>query len=109
MPWPAAATGFSFAIALKELSKSLTAIDALAAVPLPVPVGAGADVVGLVVVVVLLLQAARRSAVTVAAARPSPLFADTEYNGVPRSISRDMPSGMCETGNRHTWPGSARF
>jgi hypothetical protein len=95
------------AIALKELSKSLTAIDAVA--PVAVPVAAGVVVVGLVVaVVVLLLQAAIRSAAAVAAATPRPLFADTEYNGVPRSISRDMPSGRCETGNRHAWSMSAR-
>ena len=41
----------------------------------------------------LLLQAAMSSAAETAAAVRPALFADTEYNGVPRLFSRDMPTG----------------
>jgi hypothetical protein len=58
-----------------------------------------ADVAGVValVVLLLLLHAAAPSASAATAATASPAFADTEYNGVPRLFSRDMPPGMCET------------
>jgi hypothetical protein len=74
-------------MALKELLRSETEIDELL-VPAPevaVPVDAGG------VVLVLLLHAPMRTAAAVAATAPSPVFADTEYNDVPRLVSRDVP------------------
>jgi hypothetical protein len=56
-----------------------------------------ADVAGaelLLLLLELLLQAATSNAVAAAAA-VSPARADTEYNGVPRLFSRDMPQA-CE-------------
>jgi hypothetical protein len=83
------------AIAEKVLLRSLVEIDALVEVEVDVAVG---DVVGVVeLVVLLLLHAAAPSTSAVTAAAVSPAFADTEYNGVPRLFSRDMPPGMCET------------
>jgi hypothetical protein len=56
------------------------------------------DVVGVVLLLLLLLlHAAAPSTSAATAAAVSPAFADTEYNGVPRLFSRDMPPGMCET------------
>jgi hypothetical protein len=46
----------------------------------------------LLLLLLLLLQAARSSAAETAVTA-SPARADTEYNGVPRLFSRDMPAG----------------
>jgi len=70
---------------------------------------AEADVDGvllLLLLLLLLLQAARSSAAETAAA-VSPARADTEYNGVPRLFSRDMPAGHVRDQIR-VGPASAR-
>jgi hypothetical protein len=80
------------AIALKELFRSPTEIDAVAALVLLLALG---DVGGvellLLELLLLLLHAAMRRAAAVAAAAVSPALFDTEYNDVPRLFSRDMP------------------
>jgi hypothetical protein len=83
----------SAAIAEKELLRSLIEIGAALALGEP---EAGVALDGVVVLVVLELQAATSSAAAAAAA-VSPARADTEYNGVPRSFTSNMPLGMCET------------
>jgi hypothetical protein len=88
---PAAATDFSCAIAEKELLRSPTEIDALLAVDDPVADEedelevAGAE---LLLELLELLQPAATSTAAAAAAAASPAFADTEYNGVPRSFTQ---------------------
>jgi hypothetical protein len=83
----------SCAIAVKELFRSPTEIDALA-VPLELaelaaleaPVlAAGAE---LLLLELLELQPAATSSAAAAAAAVSPARADTEYNGVPRSFTQ---------------------
>jgi hypothetical protein len=91
-PLPAAATDLSFAIAEKELFRSVTEIE-LVPVP-PVAVGlaellAAADVPFAAAGAELLLeplelQPAATSTAAAVAAAASPARADTEYNGVPR-------------------------
>ena len=91
LPLPAAATDFSCAIAEKELLRSPTEIDALLAVDDPVADEevelevAGAE---LLLELLELLQPAATSTAAAAAAAASPAFADTEYNGVPRSFTQ---------------------
>src|SRR5579875_393378 len=100
-PLPAAATDLRPAIALKELLRSLTEIDA-AALELLLALAdedeppAGAELLELLL---LLPHAAMSSAAVVAATAVSPALADTEYNGVPRLFSRDMPV-TCARPNR---------
>jgi hypothetical protein len=74
------------AIALKELLRSLTEIDAAGALALLVAVED--EVAGGVVLLLPLplLQAAIRRAAAVAAAAAAPALADTEYTDVPRFI-----------------------
>ena len=91
LPLPAAATDFSCAIAEKELLRSPTEIDVLLAVDDPVADEedelevAGAE---LLLELLELLQPAATSTAAAAAAAASPAFADTEYNGVPRSFTQ---------------------
>ena len=91
LPLPAAATDFSFAIAENELLRSPTEIDVLLAVDDPVADEevelevAGAE---LLLELLELLQPAATSTAAAAAAAASPAFADTEYNGVPRSFTQ---------------------
>jgi len=99
MPLPADATGFSCAIAEKELFRSPTEIDAPAEPPgaaaeEAAPGDAGAEL--LLELLELLQPAATSAAVTAAAAVSPALFADTEYNGVPRSFTQTRPE-------RHGW------
>jgi hypothetical protein len=86
---PAAATDFSCAIAENELLRSPTEIDVLPAVDDPVADEelevAGAE---LLLELLELLQPAATSTAAAAAAAASPAFADTEYNGVPRSFTQ---------------------
>jgi hypothetical protein len=82
---PAAATDFSFDIALKLLLSSLSEIDVVEEEPVPLL----AVLLG-VVDELLLLHAAMRSAAAPAATAVSPAL-DTEYNDVPRLCDRDMP------------------
>jgi hypothetical protein len=87
----------SVAIAEKVLFRSETEIDGAEAEVLALALAlvlAEVDVAGVVLLLLLLLllQAARSSAAAAAAA-VSPARADTEYNGVPRLFSRDMPTG----------------
>jgi hypothetical protein len=98
---PAAAIDFSAAIAEKLLVRSVAEIDADAVLELLLALAlalalvlAEADVAGvlLLLLLLLLLQAARSSAAA-AAVTASPARAVTEYNGVPRLLSRDMPTG----------------
>ena len=90
-PLPAEATDLSCAIAEKELFRSLTEIDALAAPPEDEAVldaeelAAGAE---LLLLELLELQPAATSSAAAAAAAVSPARADTEYNGVPRSFTQ---------------------
>jgi len=86
LPLPAAVTDLRPAIALKELFRSPTEIDAAGAVALLV--GVEEEVAGGVVLLLLppLLQAAIRRAAAVAAAAVAPALADTEYTDVPRFI-----------------------
>jgi hypothetical protein len=101
---PALATDFSFAIAEKELLRSLTEIDALPELLLeaeeladaePALDEAGAE---LLLELLELLQPAATSTAANAAAAVRPARADTEYNGVPRShFLRHAAYGMCET------------
>jgi len=78
------------AIALKELFRSPTEIDAAGAVALALVllVGVEDEVAGGVVLLLPLplLQAAIRRAAAVAAAAAAPALADTEYTDVPRFI-----------------------
>jgi hypothetical protein len=76
------------AIALKELLRSLTEIDAAGVLALALLVAVDDEVAGGVVLVLLppLLQAAIRRAAAVAAAAAAPALADTEYTDVPRFI-----------------------
>jgi hypothetical protein len=95
----------SFAIAEKELFRSLMEIETELALPLLLALGedevAGAelDTAGAELLLELaeLLQAAAVSSAAAAAAAVSPARADTEYNGVPRSFSRHARIGMYET------------
>jgi len=97
----------SDAIAEKVLFRSPTEIDAAEAEVLALAlVLAEVDVAGVVLLLLLLLQAARSSAAAAAAA-VSPARADTEYNGVPRLFSRDMPTGHARDQIRGS-PASAR-
>jgi hypothetical protein len=75
------------AIALKELLRSLTEMDAAGALE-ELLVGGEEDVAaGVELLLPLpLLHAPMRSAAAVAATAVSPALADTEYNGVPRFI-----------------------
>jgi hypothetical protein len=87
----------SVAIAEKVLFRSETEIDGAEAEVLALALAlvlAEVEVAGVVLLLLLLLllQAARSSAAAAAAA-VSPARADTEYNGVPRLFSRDMPTG----------------
>jgi Tfp pilus assembly protein PilZ len=81
----------SFAIAEKELSRSLTEIDAPPALPLaalvaePEFAAAGAE---LLLELLELLQPAATTTAANAAAAVRPARADTEYNGVPRSFTQ---------------------
>jgi len=90
------------------LFRSAIEIDADAEVLPLALVLAEADVAGvlLLLLLLLLLQAARSSAAETAAA-VSPARADTEYNGVPRLFSRDMPAGHVRDQIR-VGPASAR-
>jgi hypothetical protein len=78
-------------MAEKELFRSLTEIDALAALPVDeavldaVELVAGAE---LLLLELLELQPAATSSAAAAAAAVSPARADTEYNGVPRSFTQ---------------------
>jgi hypothetical protein len=76
------------AIALKELLRSPTEIDAAGALALLVAVedevAAGVEL--LLLLLLPLLQAAIRRAAAVAAAAAAPALADTEYTDVPRFI-----------------------
>jgi hypothetical protein len=74
------------AIALKELLRSPTEIDAGALVEVLVGLDVGVDVGVDVVLLGLLLQAAIRRAAAVAAATVTPALAVTEYTDVPRFI-----------------------
>jgi hypothetical protein len=76
------------AIALKELLRSPTEIDAagVLALALAVEDEVAAGVVVLLVLLPPLLQAAIRRAAAVAAAAAAPALADTEYTDVPRFI-----------------------
>jgi hypothetical protein len=86
------ATDLRAAIALKELLRLLTEIDAAAVEVLLAPAVAAEDVVGVELAgLLLLLHAAMRRAAVVAATAVRPALADTEYNDVPRLFSRDMP------------------
>ena len=85
------------------MSRSLTEIDALLELPPDAeelaaelePAAAGAE---LLLELLELLQPAATSTAAKAAAAVRPARADTEYNGVPRSFTSDMPQiGMCET------------
>jgi hypothetical protein len=99
----------SDAIAEKVLFRSETEIDGAEAEVLALAlVLAEVDVAGVVLLLLLLLllQAARSSAAAAAAA-VSPARADTEYNGVPRLFSRDMPTGHVRD-QIHVSPASAR-
>jgi hypothetical protein len=100
---PAAVTDFSFAIAEKELLRSLTEIDVLLALPVD-----DADALPLAAALLLelleLLQPAATRAAAAAAAAANPAFFVTEYNGVPRSFTQTCrESDMCET--RSVLPG----
>jgi hypothetical protein len=77
-------------MAVKELFRSLTEIDALAALPLALAeVAAPDDAAGAELLLELLeLQPAATSSAAAAAAAVSPARADTEYNGVPRSFTQ---------------------
>jgi hypothetical protein len=78
-------------MAEKELFRSLTEIDALAALPLALAeVAAPDDAAGaeLLLLELLELQPAATSSAAAAAAAVSPARADTEYNGVPRSFTQ---------------------
>jgi hypothetical protein len=84
----------SCAIAEKELFRSLTEIDAPAALPLELAelvaldapeLAAGAE---LLLLELLELQPAATSSAAAAAAAVSPARAVTEYNGVPRSFTQ---------------------
>jgi len=79
-------------MAEKVLSRSLTEIDAAAALPLELAdaeldddAEAGAE---LLLLELLELQPAATSSAAAAAAAVSPTRADTEYNGVPRSFTQ---------------------
>jgi hypothetical protein len=86
------------AIALKVLLRLLTEIDAAGALALLVALAD--EVAGFEELLeLLLLHAAMRRAAVAAATAVSPALADTEYNGVPRLFSRDMP-GTCARPNR---------
>jgi len=80
------------AIAVKELFRSPTEIDAAGALEVALEVallvGVEDEVAGGVVLLLLppLLQAAIRRAAAVAAAAAAPALADTEYTDVPRFI-----------------------
>jgi hypothetical protein len=82
------------AIALKELSRLPTEIDAAAVELLVALAVADADAAGVELLLLLLLppllHAATRRAAVVAATAVRPALADTEYNDVPRLFSRDM-------------------
>jgi hypothetical protein len=82
----------SDAIAEKELFRSPIEIDAAEVEALAL-VLAEVDVAGVVLLLLLLLLQAARSSAAAAATAVSPARADTEYNGVPRLFSRDMPTG----------------
>jgi hypothetical protein len=80
-------------MAEKELFRSLTEIDALAALPLALaevaaPDDAEAAGAELLLLELLELQPAATSSAAAAAAAVSPARADTEYNGVPRSFTQ---------------------
>jgi hypothetical protein len=75
-------------MAEKELLRSLTEIDAAAALPLELA-DAELDPAGVELLLELLeLQPAATSSAAAAAAAVSPTRADTEYNGVPRSFTQ---------------------
>jgi hypothetical protein len=81
------------AIALKELLRLPTEIDAAAVELLVALADADADAAGVELLLLLLLpllHAATRRAAVVAATAVRPALADTEYNDVPRLFSRDM-------------------
>jgi len=81
------------AIAEKLLVRSLIEIDAEVE-PLALALAeVEVDVAGVLLLLLLLLLQAARSSAAAAAAAVSPARADTEYNGVPRLFSRDMPTG----------------
>jgi hypothetical protein len=91
------------------LFRSAIEIDADAEVELLALALAEVDVAGvllLLLLLLLLLQAARSSAAETAVA-VSPARADTEYNGVPRLFSRDIPTGHVRD-QIHVGPASAR-
>jgi hypothetical protein len=73
------------AIELNVLPRSLMEIDGVELEALAVDDAAG------VVLLLLLLHAAIRTAAAPAATAVSPALAVTEYNDVPRLLSRDMP------------------
>jgi hypothetical protein len=96
LPLPAAAIGFRPAIAEKSLVSPVKEI--CGTLPLPLLAGAlgelaleleaGADAGAELELELLLVQAATSSAAETAAAVRPTLFPDTEYNGVPRLLSR---------------------
>jgi hypothetical protein len=81
----------SWAIAEKELVRSLTEIDALLAeLDAELDADAELEVAGaeLLLLELLELQPAATSSAAAAAAAVRPARADTEYNGVPRSFTQ---------------------
>jgi hypothetical protein len=82
----------SFAIAEKELLRSLIEIDAPLALPVAADeLAAGAELEAgaeLLLELLELLQPAATSTAARAAAAVRPARADTEYNGVPRSFTQ---------------------
>jgi hypothetical protein len=100
----------SCAIAEKELFRSLTEIDAPAALPLELAelealdapeLAAGAE---LLLLELLELQPAATSSAAAAAAAVSPARAVTEYNGVPRSFTQTCRERHVRDQIRITWP-----
>jgi hypothetical protein len=103
----------SDAIAEKVLFRSAIEIDAAEAEVLALAlVLAEVDVAGVLLLLLLLLLQAARSRAAAAAAAVSPALADTEYNGVPRLFSRDMPIGhvrdLVRVSPVSTRPGASR-
>ena len=107
LPLPAAATDLSWAIAEKELLRSLTEIDALPALAeldadaeLDAELEAGAE---LLLELLELLQPAARSSAAATPAAVKPARADTEYNGVPRSFTQTCRVRHVRDQIRITW------
>jgi hypothetical protein len=97
----------SWAIAEKELLRSLTEIDALPALAeldadaeLDAELEAGAE---LLLELLELLQPAARSSAAATPAAVKPARADTEYNGVPRSFTQTCRVRHVRDQIRITW------